>query len=299
MQSLANASEPLIEKANLNRSVARDDSIIQEELDSNGFEGSGITENELSTENEIVSVKEAMKTSPLKSASRSRIGARSIIGSDQRIFVSDTTAYPFRAMTYISSTQGDCSGVLTGKDTVLTAGHCLYFEGIWNSKVLVYPGSNGLGSPYGVCSAKSFYVAPEWLAREDDRYDYGVVKLDCDVGLQTGWIGWHVQAGSMNDTKSYISGYPGDKVGTEFFTQWYSADRIRISGGRILYYKNDTVGGMSGAPVVTPRPLGSAGCERACIIAVHSNTIPALAWNAGTRITSDVAANLIRWRDAP
>jgi glutamyl endopeptidase len=295
MQSLADSSESSIGEANLNKSVTRDNFVIPEELDSMGYEGSGITESEFSDESEAKLVKETMKTSSLKSASRARV--RSVLGTDDRVFVPDTTAYPFRVITQILSLSGNniagCSGVLIGKDTVLTAGHCLYHEGIWNTNVEVHPGSNGVDSPYGVCSAKSLHVAPEWLAAEDFKYDYGVVKLNCDVGLQTGWLGWHVQTGNMNGTTSYISGYPGDKD----LTQWYSIDQIRISGGLRLFFKNDAVEGMSGSPVMTVRPVGSAGCVRACIIAVLSAENLSLPWNIGTRITSQVAADLIFWRD--
>lgn len=307
------AYSPVQSLANLNTATSSDGSIVQKEyedrfsatkgfsrnllksktteLDANGFEGSGITESEFSDESEAESLKKSM----MKLASRAKV--KSIIGLDQRIFVPDTTVYPFRVMTQILFISGNgvarCSGVLIGKDTVLTAGHCLYQEGIWSTNVEVHPGSNGSESPYGVCSAKSLYVAPEWLDTEDFRYDYGVVKLDCDIGLRTGWLGWHVQTGNIDGVKSYISGYPDDKP----LTQWYSVDRIRISGGLRLFFKNDVVEGMSGSPVLIARPMGSPGCVRACIIAVLSAESRSLPWNVGTRITSQVAADLIFWRN--
>lgn len=321
LPDLPGLSKALTELANPNSPVASDGSIVLEEnedslfaaerasgrsfkpkttrLGTNGFEGSGITGSESGAESETHSSKEVMQIRSLKPATG--IGIQSIIGTDQRVFVSNTAAYPFRTATLITFSGGRCSGALIGKDTVLTAGHCVHgggSNGTWKTNVRVYPGHNGTRSPFGSCGAKRLHSVTGWTSSRDENFDYGAVKLDCDIGLNTGWLGWHAQTNTLNGITTYISGYPGDKP----LTQWYSADRVRVSGARKLFYSNDTTGGMSGSPVVNIRPTGSRGCVGYCTIAVHANGLhgvwPHNRYNHGTRITSEVNANLLSWRNA-
>jgi glutamyl endopeptidase len=66
----------------------------------------------------------------------------SVIGTDNRYRITNTTSYPYRAITHITSSIGGCTGWLIDPDTVVTAGHCLH-NGSWASNVRVYPGRNG------------------------------------------------------------------------------------------------------------------------------------------------------------
>lgn len=233
------------------------------------------------------------------------IGQESIIGADQRVRINPTTTYPARATVLITfnTPQGAsrCTGWMINANTVATAGHCVARGGsgvFYNlSSFRVFPGRNGTASPYGSCTAKRLYSVTGWLNQGRDDYDYGAIKLNCNVGNTTGWYGYFWQSASLRNLPTIINGYPGDKP----LTQWQSTDRVRVNQTRRTFYQNDTVGGMSGAPVWYNR-IG-AGCSGVCAMAIHAygvyNGPPFSTNNHGTRITQQVFNNLTAWRNAP
>ena len=220
-----------------------------------------------------------------------------IIGPDNRVQVTPTTGYPARAMVLITMSGGRCSGFLYGKNIVATAGHCVHSggaNGAWMTNVQVFPGRDGATAPYGSCNARQLYSVAGWTRDGDKNYDYGAIKLDCDIGNRVGWLGMYWTTGNLVGTQTIISGYPGDKP----LTQWQSIDQVRVAHPLKVFYFNDTVGGMSGSPVYHQNATyGTAA------FAVHTNgTHNGAPWNthnAGTRITKERFENLIAWRDAP
>lgn len=225
-------------------------------------------------------------------------GAESIIGPDNRVRVNPTTSFPARATALVTFSAGRCTGWLIGANTVITAGHCVHPGGGGSfyptSSYRVYPGRNGTASPYGSCTARWLASVTGWTVSGDDQYDYAAIKLKCSVGNTTGWYGFFWQAASLTGLPTTINGYPGDKP----LTQWRSADSVRVTQARRVFYRNDTVGGVSGAPVWYNRP----GCGL-CSMAVHGygvyNGPPFSTNNHGTRITQPVFNNFISWRNAP
>lgn len=228
------------------------------------------------------------------------VGTGSIIGPDQRKLVKKTTKYPFRAVVLIrfETPEGSsrCTGWMINKNTLATAGHCLYDPGVgWYDykKFRMYPGYTGSSAPYGSCKAKDLYTVTGWANDGRDDYDYGAIKLKCKVGKKTGWYGYFWTSASLQGTKITIAGYPGDKP----LTQWKSKGKVTVSQTRRVFYQNDTTGGMSGSPVYYKR----SGCGQ-CSMAVHAygtyNGPPYSDNNHGTRITEDVYKNLNKWKKA-
>jgi glutamyl endopeptidase len=234
-----------------------------------------------------------------------KVGIESIIGADTRVLINPTTSYPARAVALITFNQNGssyrCTGWLYGKDVVATAGHCVHTGGpggSWSTNVRVYPGRNGSSSPYGSCTAKRLYSVTGWINSSDERYDYGVVKLNCTIGNTVGWFGYWWQTATLTNLPTLISGYPGDKP----LTQWRSTDKVRVTQTLQLFYQNDTVGGMSGSPVYYNRPAGSASCTGYCSMAIHAYGLhgspPHSTNNHGTRIVQAVFNNLMAWKNA-
>jgi len=230
------------------------------------------------------------------------VGTGSIIGPDERKLVKNTKKYPYRAVVLIrfKTPEGSsrCTGWMINKNTLATAGHCLYKPGVgWYNykKYKMYPGYTGSSAPYGSCKAKDLYTVAGWANDGRDDYDYGAIKLKCKVGKKTGWFGYFWTSASLQGKKIKIAGYPGDKP----LTQWRSKGTVKVSQVRRVYYDNDTFGGMSGSPVYFKK----SDCGQ-CSMAVHAYGVnpaasyPDNTYNHGTRITEDVYKNLNKWKKA-
>ena len=226
-------------------------------------------------------------------------GTESIIGADQRKQIGNTKKYPYRAVVLITfNTPGGgarCTGWMISKDTVATAGHCVYDPGVGfysTGSYLIRPGFTGASAPFGQCNARTLHTVTGWANGGDDQYDYGAIKLDCNVGSKVGWFGYFwTKKDKKLKRKVKIAGYPGDKP----LTQWYSKGKVKVVQKRRVFYKNDTTGGMSGSPVYTKMK----GCNP-CSMAVHAygtyGSPPFSTYNHGTRITKKVFKNFKKWK---
>jgi glutamyl endopeptidase len=300
-------------------SVSSDGSFVPSELNAEAWSGRGslkqseafsgadeITDEALSSEGAVVYDGFAGKFSdeefenlsalPVPSgtndASSTEDAIEVILGADtrQRMY---TTYYPARAQVLITFSGGRCSGTMIGKDTVATAGHCVHTggsSGRWRSGFRVYPGANGNYKPYGYCTAKRLHSVLGWTRDRNETYDYGAIKLNCNVGNTVGWFGFTTQ--NPLNLPAIVQGYPGDKP----LTQWASSDKIRTISSRQVFYSNDTYGGMSGSAVWYDR-------NGPYMIGIHAYGTHGSGahslYNHGTRIVSAVFNNLLNWRNAP
>ncbi|HEU5266698.1 MAG TPA: trypsin-like serine protease [Jatrophihabitans sp.] len=207
---------------------------------------------------------------PTKGLAKPTGGMRpnSIIGSDSRTQVTATTTFPNSAVVLINRSGIGlwCTGWMVGKDTLLSAGHCVTDgAGTWYSGLSFVPGSNGGNAPFGTCYPRAIYAFTAWASGADSNYDTSIVKLNCTVGYSTGWFGTWWQSASPDGLFTRVQGYPGDKPST----QWQSFDYVRASSADRLYYQNDTIGGESGSPVWQYR--SGPYCSGACGMGVHTN----------------------------
>jgi glutamyl endopeptidase len=226
----------------------------------------------------------------------------SVIGDDSRyrIYPSES-GYPERAIGQITFTKGGqnfiCTGWMYSKDTVGTAGHCVHSggpSGVWHTNVKFYPGKNGASLPFGFCTAKRLSSVDGWVKSKLDTYDYGAIKLNCNVGNNTGWFGIFWQNATLAGFPVQVSGYPGDKTAG---TQWSTSGDIGVSEAKKSRYKHDSYGGQSGGPVFQTDRIGPS-CNGPCVNSIHAYGVQN-GWNSGTRINQEVYNNLILWRNTP
>lgn len=221
--------------------------------------------------------------------------AEVVIGTDDRIRITNTTAYPWRTICSLRITARDGSrwigtGWLVGPRTVITAGHVVYMHsrGGWVRSIEVTPGRNAANRPFGFCNATNFHSVKGWTRKRKRSHDYGAIILprDCRYGSQLGYFGYaNLNFFSLFNLNVNLSGYPGDKPSG---TQWWHARRIKWVTGRTLVYNIDTAGGQSGSPVWRLKN------GKRHVVGIHTNG--ASSGNSATRITKPVFNNIKHWK---
>jgi V8-like Glu-specific endopeptidase len=219
-----------------------------------------------------------------------------IIGTDDRVRISPTTSFPWRAVCALRITAQDNTkwigtGWLVAPRTVITAGHCVYMHdhGGWPKSIEVIPGLNDSQRPFGSCTGTTFRSVVGWVNSKQREYDYGAIILptNCRPGDKTGVFGFAVKDNPyLMNAYLNLSGYPGDKGGNQ---QWFMARRAKSVAPRVIYYEIDTMGGQSGSPVWVK--VGNARYA----VGIHTNGL--ISGNSATRIVQPVFNNIQAWKN--
>ncbi len=220
-----------------------------------------------------------------------------IIGTDNRVRISPTTAFPWRAICALKITAKNGSrwigtGWMVSPRTVITAGHCVYMhdQGGWAKSIEVIPGLNDAARPFGSGTSTSFRSVVGWTSSKNRNYDYGAIILPAHsrLGDRTGYFGYGVKDDAyLKASVMNLSGYPGDKPGGN--QQWFMALKPKSVSSRVITYDIDTMGGQSGAPVWL-----KVGNTRTCV-GIHTNGHST--GNSATRIVTPVFNNIKAWKN--
>ena len=223
----------------------------------------------------------------------------SVIGpTDERVRIQNTQQYPWRVIASLLITAADNSqwigtGWFISPRTLVTAGHCVYIKGSgisgrdgWVKKIQVVPGRNASEAPFGGISSTEFWTVKGWGERGLENYDYGAIVLPSAFSQELGFLGF----GVFSDAKllastANVAGYPGDKPSG---TIWYDKRQVGSVNPDKVFYAADTAGGQSGAPVY----IFHEGQRVA--VAIHA--YGGMTANSGTRVSSQVFANLNSWK---
>ncbi len=225
-----------------------------------------------------------------------QLRAEVIIGTDDRIRVTATTTYPWRAICALRITAANGrryigTGWFVSPRTVITAGHCVFMhnEGGWARSIEVIPGLNDATRPYGSASSGTLRSVTGWTQGRNREYDYGAIILPASarLGERTGWFGLAVRDDAfLRGASLNLSGYPGDKGGSQ---QWFMAQRAKSVAARTITYEIDTMGGQSGSPVWLLQNGQRYG------VGVHTNGHSS--GNSATRINTDVYNRMLGWKN--
>jgi len=247
-------------------SLARTDSVEIMNLDEIlSGEVSGLVTFDIATEKVISFISEEaleentarMKAAGLipdvvSSIERRGIGFEPFNAPNPRTIVTNTTVMRNRTTVHLSITGGDgvvrvASGFMVGPNTVATAGHALYdvFTGGYAKSIVATPARNGNIAPYGTATATTWSVSTQWLNSHSRFHDWGIIRLDKNIGDQTGLANYERRYGntSNNGLAVRVNGYPSSTMVTSFGTVSDTTDYWFMSRN------TSTTGGMSGGPL--------------------------------------------------
>jgi V8-like Glu-specific endopeptidase len=113
---------------------------------------------------------------------------------------------------------GRCSGtsvVSPNKSVVITAGHCVYDEGIWSNRKWVFvPGYHHGERPFGTFTAHWLGTTPAWHGHENENFDVGAAVVGRNEKGQTlaAAVGAdRLKTGLSPDQTFDVYGYPVEK----------------------------------------------------------------------------------------
>ncbi|GAA2722051.1 MULTISPECIES: peptidase [Streptomyces] len=108
-----------------------------------------------------------------------------------------------------ASCSGDAISSQNGS-TVITAGHCVKYQGAWHTDWVFVPGYHDGQAPYGKWAATKTASTPQWVASEEMNYDVGTaVVAPLDGKRLTDVVGAQgVQFNGAYNTTMYAFGFP-------------------------------------------------------------------------------------------
>lgn len=174
--------------------------------------------------------------------------------------INPATGGQYRNTVYLDITTNNGNyrgtGFMIGPNTVATCGHCIYSteygSSRWPTSVTVAPAMAGSSSPYGEAWATAYEVGGNWANNEDETDDWGIIRLNTNIGNSVGWLGLRTQEASYNGTSVNVNGYPAleDSNGNQILTMYRAWGTVTSSYNRMLRSTNiNNVGGMSGGPM--------------------------------------------------
>ncbi|SFQ35020.1 hypothetical protein SAMN05421810_106235 [Amycolatopsis arida] len=106
-----------------------------------------------------------------------------------------------------------CSGSAVKSDNgsvVITAGHCVMYQGSWHKNWLFVPGYSDGNAPFGEWPARLTMVTPQWEANENLTYDIGAGVVEQVDGrkLTDAVGGQEIAFNQQRNQRMYSFGYP-------------------------------------------------------------------------------------------
>lgn len=161
------------------------------------------------------------------------------------------------------------TGFVIAPNVIATAGHCVWNGQKWVDNIKVYNNydanfENGYNSEEIICSKN-------YVEEKNARNDWAIIKVDGNIGKQTGWLGFEV-SNNLIGTNVTVAGVTTVDGINALYKSYGIVKRIT---NKEVAYDASTQGGQSGGPVFNDENEA---------LAIH--TMGGSYENSGTRIDS-------------
>lgn len=210
---------------------------------------------------------------------------RVIVGTDNRVPVRNAQEYPYSAIANMKVTGGcgckwECTGYMVGRNFLLTAAHCMICpdHGRWADCITFWFGyrneRNYLCKYTGNWQATAGTSFDGGYSFEEMTGDWCYVKLEENIGEQTGWLGFSTASDDEILSRFYtVAGYRDNQLK-------YDRGSAAVYDRNLITFRADDVAGNSGGPIF----LNDTDIADAIIIAEDA----AAEINIGRRITVEI-----------
>ena len=214
-----------------------------------------------------------------ESYTSSTLQMRSVIGSDERTPVDDTTAFPMSAVGQLKYKKNDKSYSATGwmfsMNCLATNAHV-----VKDSRDMFFtPGRNYVLSPFGTAKVLKTCYPEEYDNNEGVDFDFGFALLDTNIGSKTGFLNYYTNGATKEELVDCL-GYPGDRTLNGKPLQMVSSGALLGKEDytlRTIHHTVDTEAGSSGSPLFTYDSGGNP-----LVLAIHSE-----GWNINKAVSID------------
>lgn len=179
-----------------------------------------------------------------------------IFGVDDREKIAVSGDYLAGKVVHIAARYSDGSmafgsGVMVGRNDVLTAAHVLYSKehGGYATFVEATAARDGEIKPYGVSYGVESVVPDEWIEGKDYSGDWGIITLNSSIGDYTGYVNIETYDDSLSFGNVFSMGYPADlEDGNSLYYANGSIDSIQDN--ELLFFDDmDAYAGQSGSGI--------------------------------------------------
>lgn len=208
-----------------------------------------------------------------------------IIGADERS-ISPISTFPYKSICLLeildnNNERYQGTGFFISSRCVVTAGHCVFFNGNWAKEITVLSTIKNKSGSFEKTSSNTFKSVKGWVSEGNINFDYGAVILN-DSTLYTP-IGAGLKLNNdVNENRIVISGYPKDKNKN----QWMSNGVVQKRSKFRLYYELDTLEGNSGSPILSNSGINSN------VIGIHTQGDHP---NYGIRLNQQIINRIQEW----
>lgn len=202
----------------------------------------------------------------------------SLIDNLQR--VSDVNVFPYNTICRVNHVGGGGSGVLVGKNILITAAHVVYDDN--NNPYANWVAQAGFNTNHSLADSgwSQVYYYENWMSNHSWQYDIAICVLNENIGEQVGFMGFQYLGDSILSNLPGVTavGYPEERDAS--MHQYYSKGNVKSTANS--YFTTDcyTSKGMSGGPMIND--------ETGFVLGVVQGTDVFSTSQRTSRITSDL-----------